>query len=106
MYNSGGWIVESPNAAALHGGSIILVDDQLNVASIRMYNENADDRPLPIRSEPRPSESLHNPLADEIDKLNFSEDDPWKTFSLMVASIIRIRRKYLRQRVYSTMPKP
>jgi hypothetical protein len=105
VYNSGGWVVESLDSAPLHGGSIILVDDQLNVAAIRMYNENADDRPLPVRLEPPPYVSLQNPLAAAIDKLNFPEDDPWKTFSEMVASIIRIRRKYLRQRVFSNLPK-
>lgn len=105
LYNAGGWVVESLDYAPLHGGSIILVDDQLNVAGIRMFNENADGRPLPVRSEPRASEFLNNPLADDIDKLNFSGSDPWKTFSQMVASIIRIRRKYLRQRVFSTLPK-
>ena len=106
VYNSGGWMVETLRYAPFHGGSIILVDDQLNVASIRMYNENADDRPLPVRLEPVPSASLHNPLASEIEQLKFSEEDPWKTFSQTVASIIQIRRRHLKKRVSSTLTNP
>jgi hypothetical protein len=104
VYNSGGWVVETLEPKSVHGGSIVLVDDQLNTASIHMYNETSDDSPVPVRMETNSSQ-LANPLAREIGKLKFTKD-PWNSFSKMVAATIPIRRRYLRKRVYSALPRP
>jgi hypothetical protein len=108
VYNSGGWVVDSLEPKALHGGAIVLVDDDLNVAAIRMYNETQDGSPLPpVRVEPTPSVSgLPNKLTAQLEKLKFTKDGPWKTFSQEVSSVIPVRRKYLRKRVYSALPRP
>jgi hypothetical protein len=107
VYNSGGWVVEDLEAKRLHGGSIILADDQLNVAAIRMYNEGADDAPLPVWCEALPlaTPSL-NPVARDLDKMKFSKNEVWKTFSQKVTSAVSIRRKFLRKRVFSALSKP
>lgn len=101
VYNSGGWIVETLDYAPLHGGSIVLVDEKLNVASIRMYNESADDKPVQVRVEPLLGTNATSPLADEIKNLNLFTRDPWKTFSQSVSEAIGLRRKFLRERVAS-----
>lgn len=106
VYNSGGWVVETLRYAPLHGGSIVLVDDQLNVAAIRMFKETADDSPFPVGLEIPPPASGPNPLTRQLAKLKFSKDNPWKTFSQVVASTIPVRRKYLRKRVFSNLPRP
>ena len=108
VYNSGGWVVESLEHSLLHGASIVLVDDQLNVASIRMYNEASNDGPVaPVTLETIPTDSQSpNPLAQEIGKLKFETSRPWKTFSEKVAAAIPLRRKYLRKRVSSALPRP
>ncbi len=105
VYNSGGWVVETLQRAPVHGGSIILVDDQLNVAGIRMYNENKDHVPVDVKLETLPPPMSPNPLANDLGKLDFSSD-PWKTFSEMAASIIPVRRRYLNKRVFSALPRP
>src|SRR5262245_48965533 len=43
VFNSGGWVIDSVARQALHGGAVILVDEALNVTSLRLYNE-ADTR--------------------------------------------------------------
>jgi hypothetical protein len=106
VYNSGGWVVETLEPSKRHGGSIVLVDDQLNVAAIRMYMETEDNGAVPVGPESPPAGPQGpNPLAREIMKLKFSKA-PWSTFSQMVAVTIPIRRKYLRKRVYSSLPRP
>ena len=105
VYNSGGWVVETLPRAPVHGGAIILVDDDLNVAGIRMFNESTHDVPVAVRLETLPAATSPNPLADDLGSLNFSMD-PWKTFSQMVAVIIPMRRSYLRKRVFSALPRP
>jgi hypothetical protein len=39
VVNSGGWVVESDKPVKTHGGAVVLVDDELNVVNLRVYNE-------------------------------------------------------------------
>ncbi len=107
VYNSGGWVVDSLQANEWHGGSLVLIDDQLNVASIRMYNETRDGSQVPVRLEPI-SDSTRKPnsLESAIAKLKFDKAGPWKKFSEIAASTIPVRRKFLRKRVFSALPRP
>ena len=40
VYNSGGWVVDTVNRQYLHGGAVVLIDENLNTATLRMYNEH------------------------------------------------------------------
>src|SRR3989304_8283830 len=42
VYNTGAWVVETVAPQPLHGGAVVLIDNDLNAAALRMYNENAD----------------------------------------------------------------
>jgi hypothetical protein len=66
VLNSGGWVVDTLRPDPLHGAAVILVDDELNSASVRMYNESEtgqgraveivsaiDDSPLVARLKSR-----------------------------------------------------
>jgi len=39
VYNTGGWVVESDKAQGDHGASVVLVSDELETVSLRMYDE-------------------------------------------------------------------
>ena len=39
VYNTGGWVVESVDPAPRHGGAAVLLNENLDVASLRLYNE-------------------------------------------------------------------
>ena len=60
VYNTGGWVVESVDPEPLHGGAMVLVDENLNTVSLRMYNE-AD---APSRYAVRTAEATHEGEAD------------------------------------------
>ena len=51
VVNTGGWVVDTPQRNPLKGASLVLIDEQLNVASIRCYTESDD----------APSYRLHRP---------------------------------------------
>lgn len=100
VYNTGGWIVESVSPEQIHGGAVILVDENLNTVSLRMYNEAED----PSRYEVRIKEATHegeekNPLFQKINNLVKPSEDPWKTFSAIAARTVRIRAQNLRARI-------
>lgn len=106
VFNSGGWVVETLDPGTYHGGSIVLVDNHLNVAAIRMYNEQGAGAVLPVAPDsPQPRTRTLNPLERAVHGLNFS-NAPWTTFSKMVAVTVPMRRKYLRKRVFGSIPKP
>jgi metallophosphoesterase superfamily enzyme len=98
IFNSGGWVVDSLQPAPIHGGAIILVDDDFHTASLRMYNEAEQDSQFP--PAPFISEVIDNPLMQRLKPLitNFG---PWKEFANAVSVEIPLQRKDLSERVNS-----
>lgn len=100
VYNTGGWVVETTDPQPLHGGGIVLVDEDLNAVSIRMYNETPGANGSAVRIE----EATHggegfNPLSQSIrEKIDFG-GDPWKSFSEAAARAGRVRAQNLRARI-------
>ena len=96
VLNSGGWVVDSVAPNPIHGGAIVLVDDDLNTASIRMYNESPDDSQPPLL--PRVSDTLDNPLVGKLKPL-FSNTDPWAAFSKAVFAQVPLQRQNLEWKI-------
>ncbi|RLB27963.1 MAG: hypothetical protein DRH11_17910, partial [Deltaproteobacteria bacterium] len=100
VYNTGGWIVESVDPQPLHGAAVILVDEDLNAVSLRMYNEAADQTEYSVRVEQAThADEQENPFYHRISELVKSSEDPWKTFSAIVARTVRKRAQNLRARI-------
>jgi UDP-2,3-diacylglucosamine pyrophosphatase LpxH len=64
VFNDGGWVVDSMVPAPLQGAAVILVDEDLNTASVRLYNQADSDTERP--SPPRVSEVINNPLVQRL----------------------------------------
>lgn len=101
VYNTGGWVVESMDPQPLHGGAVLLVDEENNSVSLRLYNENNNSTEYTVKVE----ESQHigeisNPFYKQLSDLVDPTEVPWKNFSLVVADDIMIRRQNLRRRIY------
>lgn len=100
VYNTGGWIVESVTPEQLHGGAVILVDENLNTVSLCMYNEAEDLSKYEVRVKEATHEGEEkNPLFRKISNLVKTAEDPWKAFSAIIARTVRIRAKNLRARI-------
>jgi len=101
VYNTGGWVVESTKPEPKHGGAIILVDENLDSASLRMYNENEDQDEYVVKVEDarhpgtRPTE-----FYEQIVKCVKPDKDPWKSFSNSVAKAVNVRSQNLSARIY------
>jgi hypothetical protein len=92
VYNSGGWAVDTLETQPLHGGAVILIDEDLNIASLRMYNEAGvgQGHPVSVRS------SSPNPFQKRLATLVDFSKDPWKSFSAAVSQAIPDRQTNLR----------
>lgn len=100
VYNTGGWVVETVVAEPLHGGAVVLVDDDLNVVSLGMYNENNDPAAYAVSLQ----EAGHvgeskNPLYTRLNSVIDPSASPWNEFSEAVARAVRVRAQNLRARI-------
>ena len=82
VYNTGGWVVDTKETEKNHGAAIVVVDEQMNVASVRMYNEAEDQKDFRVRVE-AVDDSL-NPLYEKLARLIKCDRDPWRSFSRAV----------------------
>jgi UDP-2,3-diacylglucosamine pyrophosphatase LpxH len=95
--NSGGWVVDTMNTEPIHGGAIVLADEGLNVVSVRMYNEGEKQRRWPVKVEAL--DRSENPLYDHVTDLIKVDQDPWLSFSRVVAENVDMYHKRFRDRL-------
>jgi hypothetical protein len=102
VFNTGGWVVDTIDPQPLHGGAIVVVDAQLNCASLRMYNEPERGRtPAPVRvaSCDQPGDNpLAVALADRLAASQRATENPWTHFSETVGVAIKNLATALRRR--------
>ena len=100
VYNTGGWVVDGLTPQGRHGGAAILIDENLNAVSLRLYNEYKD----PSRYTVTVQEARHpgeppTPFYLKLQGLVTSAKDPWRAFSAEAARTVdeRIaeRKKYI-----------
>jgi hypothetical protein len=86
LYNSGGWVVDTPQIEPLHGASAVLVDENLDVVSLRFYNQQANPANYAVRvsEAPRP-DGTHTAFYERLKGLINPNRDPWKAFSDIVS---------------------
>jgi hypothetical protein len=97
VYNTGGWVVDTEQTEPAHGGAIVVVDEQFNLASLRMYNEARSPHDYRVRVEA--VDSSQNPLYTHLAQLVNSDTDPWRSFSQAVAANIEQYHRNFRQRL-------
>jgi hypothetical protein len=97
VFNNGGWVVDSMEPAPLKGGAIILVDEDLNTASVRMYNEAEIDTQPP--SSPRVSEVIDNPLVRRLKSVISAAPAPLDALTMAVFAEIPRQRENLAAKI-------
>jgi hypothetical protein len=97
VYNSGGWVVDTSNTEPAHGGAIVLADEELNVVSVRMYNESAKGDWPAVKVES--ADGSQTPFYDHIAQVVQSSQEPWRSFSTAVATNVAIYHQRFRERL-------
>jgi hypothetical protein len=102
VYNSGGWVVDTVERQQLHGGAVILIDENLETTSLRMYNESEvlSDYLVKVQTAVHPGDSP-GPFHQKIAGFVNNAASPWKDFSQAVARGISVRAQNLKTRIYS-----
>jgi UDP-2,3-diacylglucosamine pyrophosphatase LpxH len=100
VVNTGGWVVDTPQRNPVKGASVILIDDQLNVASLRCYSESDDASSYRVRIDPV-NASGPNELVDQLSATIDPTRDPWAGFAQAIQSAVDDRGRQLADRLRS-----
>ncbi|HEY0793184.1 MAG TPA: hypothetical protein VGD78_19120, partial [Chthoniobacterales bacterium] len=97
VFNSGGWVADTLVPEPLHGGAVVVVDDALEVASLRLYHEAETDAPVPV--EVRSLADNDPPLCRNLRGLIDQDPAPWATLSASISAALPAHRENLRRKV-------
>jgi hypothetical protein len=100
VYNSGGWVVDTVEPQPLHGGAVVLVDENLNAASVRFYNEfhNPEDYRVTVGEARHPGEP-RGPMFERLSVLIRANPNLFRSFSDAVARAVHVRAQNIRARI-------
>ncbi|WP_445474559.1 hypothetical protein ACT9XH_09285 [Methanococcoides methylutens] len=102
VYNSGGWVVDTVNPYPVFGGSVILMDKELNLVSLRMYNDGIVPEAYRVEVKKVDEKGRDNPFYERISDLVNYEEEPWKQFSSEALRAMQERKKRLKNRFIHT----
>lgn len=96
ILNSGGWVVDSARPEPLHGGAVILVSDELDAVSLRMYNEAADGGAYEVRARTAwPPANSRPAFLQYVESIMHDDPEPWRSFSSVAREAVNLHTKLI-----------
>jgi hypothetical protein len=92
VYNGGGWVVDTMNKQPLHGGSIVLIDEHLDVVALQMYREGKINVTV---EDIYDSNETDCPFFEQITNDIDMSKEPWSGFAEIVDYEVKIRYENL-----------
>ncbi len=93
IFNTGGWVVDTATPDPAQGGAVVLVDDDLDVASLQFYRQSTGPSVSPVQvlggASEAPAGSLPAELAARIDPAK----EPWASFTAGVTTLAAQRHR-------------
>ena len=100
VYNTGGWVVDEVEPQPVHGASAVLLDEELNAAAVRLYQEKKDGgiRPVAVSEADHLGEAA-GPFKKYLAEKVASSTGPWADLTDVVGREVSKRREFLRARI-------
>jgi len=97
VYNTGGWVMDQPTMTSTQGASIVLVDDDLNLAALRLFNDPVNGAcPAVHAAGTGTARDRDNPLLPALAQAVARQADGWDRFTRSaVAAVERHARDLL-----------
>ncbi len=100
VYNTGGWVVDTLVPAPCHGGAIVLIDENMETAFLKVYNESASPRKRSVEIDCATDADHHqNQFSSQIKTLVESSRRCWKKLSTEIDTAVTVRRERLNRNV-------
>jgi hypothetical protein len=94
-------VLDEPRLDTMQGASMILVDEDLNVAALRLFGCPVNGVPTPVSAHGTGRFSdLGNPLLAHSQRALDSTREHWQTFSETVARELELRSRIMLDDVY------
>lgn len=91
--NTGGWVVDTAAPAPVQAGVAVLVNENLDTASLQFYRQSPGSAPVPVQVLPPPADgqpsAWHSELASRIDPAAA----PWAALSESAAKLVAQRHR-------------
>jgi hypothetical protein len=91
--NTGGWVVDTAAPAPVQAGVAVLVNDDLDAASLQFYRQSPGSAPVPVQLLPPPAggqpSAWHSELSSRIDPAAA----PWAAMSESAAKLVAQRHR-------------
>lgn len=91
--NTGGWVVDTAAPAPVQAGVAVLVNENLDAASLQFYRQSPGSAPVPVQVLPPPAggqpSAWHSELASRIDPAAA----PWAALSESAAKLVAQRHR-------------
>jgi hypothetical protein len=97
VMNTGGWVVDSIDPEPVKGGSVILIDEDLNIAALRCYGQGSGSGHGVVVEGPLDDPA--NPLVSELQSRIDPSRDPWRALAEAVTMTEEARRGQLQARL-------
>jgi hypothetical protein len=96
VFNTGGWVLDEPDMMRAEGAAAVLVDADLNVVSLRLFNDPVNDVlvPVSVRAAGTHPEQ-DNPLLEATKRAVANGQSVWDRFTDAAASALQARRLWL-----------
>jgi hypothetical protein len=91
-------VVDSPKPEPVKGGSIVVIDEDLNVATIRCFMQNEKGTPCLVRVEGAVGR-VDNPLVEQLREQINPDRDPWRALAEAACETASDRRQQLESRL-------
>jgi hypothetical protein len=100
VYNTGGWVVETVEPAPRRGGAALLLNENLDIAFLQLYNEAEDPTSYQVEVQEVPLPGRGNSdFFLRLHGLVLPGQVPWSKFSQTVAEEVRTRSLNLKERI-------
>jgi hypothetical protein len=82
VFNTGGWVMDQPTMAATQGAAAVFIDADLNVASLRLFNDAVNGTAAPVQARGVGGfRDRDNAMLDALNAALARTEAPWATFS-------------------------
>jgi hypothetical protein len=93
IHNTGGWVVDTAEPAVSQGGVAVLLDEDLNVASLQFYRQNADGGTEPVQLLPSSGQGSPNPLYSALAASVQPAAEPWSRVTAAATDMVGLHHR-------------
>ena len=98
VFNTGGWVVDQSRLASTQGAAVVVIDSDINLASLRLFNNTLSGADSAVRVNGCRQEA--NPLVASLRAQIESSSEFWTQFSLDVHDSLELRAELMSRKYF------